>query len=90
MTKEKKKIDNEVFLRFITNLIFYPIYVADRLIMFWKVTETPSYTDWYYQDPRFTKIVKRKKSGFEQSYRKGSIIRVAFAAVIYMNYALFF
>ena len=90
MTKQKKKIDSEVFLRLLTNLTFYPIYVADKLIMFWKISETPTYADWYFKDPRFTKIVKLKKSGIEQSYRKGSIIRVIFAAVIYMNYALFF
>ncbi len=86
----KKKIDNEVFLRFFTNLIFYPVYVLDKIIMFWKISETPSYSQWYYKDPNFTKVIKLKRSGITQSYRKASIIRVVFATVIYMNYALFF
>jgi hypothetical protein len=103
----KKKIDNEVFLRFLTRLIFQPIYTADKILLFWKVTETPSYRDWYNvskEEPtgefdesgnpimrkRVGKVVKLKKSGFEQTYRKGSIIRVVFVAVIYMNYLLFF
>ena len=86
----KKKIDNEVFLRFFTNLIFYPVYVLDKIIMFWKISETPSYSQWYYKDPNFTKVIKLKRLGITQSYRKTSIIRVVFVVVLYMNYLLFF
>ena len=86
----KKEVDNEVFLRFFTNLIFYPIYAADKALMFWKISETPSYSQWYYKDPNFTKVIKRKKSGFKQTYRKGSIIRVVFVVVVWLNYYLLF
>ena len=81
--KDEKKIDDKVFLRFFRRLFFYTIYIGDRILMFWKSTETPGFLDWLDEDRRFTKVVKLKKTGFTQSYRKQSVIRVVTATIVY-------
>jgi len=71
----KKKIDNEVFLRFFIRLFTYPFYVGDKLITCWKVSETPSFADWL----RSERVWKGQyDSHGEKTYfeRKGKIVKI--------------
>jgi hypothetical protein len=90
MKADKKEIDDKVFLRAIKNLFFYLFYISDKIIMFWKTSQTPSFISWRNQESDTVSVVKTKKSGFITSYRKSSMIRVCTTIAIYTIVKLIF